>query len=208
MHILPNTTGIRGTNCRLYFLVGQRVLDNAASAIEATRLVALAHGCHQADVVSRTEAALTAQKEANKTAKKLRDELADFLAKKVVGRAEQAKNKKALIIRDDEDLESLSVLSARRSPKPVISHCALTILMASGISKEASPELTFVLAGSTSTGSCPVLCLGQDAAATADALKEGFGGRLKGGGKGRWQGKLEGKLTKDDRKLLEAVVQT
>jgi misacylated tRNA(Ala) deacylase len=59
IHVLPNVTSIRGTNSRLYFLVGGRVLDNAGRSMEVCRLAALELGGTE-DVVGRVQATTAA----------------------------------------------------------------------------------------------------------------------------------------------------
>lgn len=175
--------------------------------MESTRLTALAHGCHQADAASRTELAVSSLREGQKREKKLREELSGYLAGDLIQQAKE-NGGKAILVRDDEELEALTAISNSKPSPPVA-----VLKRSDGADDEptelkdsAPAEYTFVLASNVSTGSCPILITGQDTAEVAEKLKKAFEGKLRGGGKGRWQGKLEGKLNKKEVEALKAAV--
>lgn len=82
--------------------------------MESTRLTALAHGCHQDDAVRRTEGALVTLKDSLKKEKRLREELAEHLVRELMDQA-KANGGKAVLVREEYELEALSYLSGRAS---------------------------------------------------------------------------------------------
>jgi misacylated tRNA(Ala) deacylase len=190
MQILPNVTSIRGTNFRLYFLVGGRVLENAAKAMEAVRLSALQFGGTE-DLPGRVEATLANLRDANRRERRLREELADFLADKLAAQAQQNSRRLALLVRQDEELDSLIGITSKLKTLP-----------------GAVDNPCFILISQNTSGSCPLVVIGEAARSkeVIDAMRAEFGARLKGGGKGIFQGKLEGKAGKKEIAFLESLL--
>jgi misacylated tRNA(Ala) deacylase len=186
LYILPTTTSVRGTNARLYFLVGPRVLANLATSLSRTRDIALEYGCQAEDVVERTKNLVVSSKESRAKEKKMGTELAEWVAKDLLDRSKAASADAKVITgflhRDEDgtnDLEWLVALSGKI--KGILD------------TDTTSPPHLFALAASSSQSGSSLLIFGQPESLVASAgndIRAKFGARVKGGGKGRWQGKL------------------
>ena len=135
-------------------------------------------------------------KELSRREKRVAEDLAEYIAKDLVkqGQEQASDCQKVLHVKDDEDLEGLATLASK---------------IQAAVGSEQPRDHFFVLAGNnTAGGSSPLLAIGTDTRVSklADALRKEFGSQLKGGGKGRWQGKLEGKWNKAQIQRLSALL--
>jgi len=209
LHLAPYTTPIRGTNARVYFACGaSRVLAYLATQASPLRDAALAAGCAAPDLPGKVDQLVQGVTEGKRREKRMATELAGFVARDLwdqAGGAEGTKGRRASTLREDDatnSLEFLSTVAAELKPR----------LDALGTGAEAF----FVLACGATAGSPnaaaaggAVLIVGSEALVLAARRRvvETFGKeRVKGGGKGRWQGKVTGKWENGDALLLKKIV--
>lgn len=206
--ILPQTTSVRGTNARLSFLVGPRVLSHLGSMHAIAREASLEFGCAPTDLPSRVAALNIAARDGLKREKRLREEVAATVAE---GMWRDAKAKggdvlSAVSLREEDATNSLEFLvqvagelktrleADAEQPKHIFAMACGIPPVGSGVPTSAGGSL--LIMGSEAM----VAKAGKDVAVLMP-------GRVKGGGKGRWQGKLGGtRWEKGDRELLEQVL--
>lgn len=158
-----------------------------------TRSTASEMGCSVGEVSERVGAMKLALGDMGKREKRIRDELAGFVAGEVWSEAVGASGAEggvyaALSFREEDATNSLEFLAAVST--------SLTARLA------ATPTVTrslFILAtactpGSSTPAGGALLILGSEdlVLRAGKGVVEKFGARIKGGGKGRWQGKLAG----------------
>jgi len=205
LHIFPNTTTVRGTNARLSFVAGPRVLATLATSHTQSRAASLALGCSLADLPARVTALQLDLRDATRREKALKASLAEFtldalwvsaLASSpgegpVVGtllREDDATNALDFVVPIAAGLKARADALGRR--------CLFALGVGSGAAS-AAPGGALLIAGSDEL----VVLAGK-------AVAGEFGARIKGGGKGRWQGKLAGKWEKGDQARLANVLNT
>lgn len=202
LFILPHTTSIRGTNARLSFLVGPRVLSHLSSSHSIVRGIAQELNCASTDLVERVAALQVSSRDAGRREKKLREEVAGFLGERLWSEAER-NGMGVVSLREEDATNDLEFLTA-------VSFVLRTKMDA----LPAPVPHLFVLACGSSAGtllaSGALLVFGSDAevAKAGKAVAATFGSRIKGGGKGKWQGKLSGRWERGDEKLLEEVLES
>lgn len=165
-------------------------------------------GCAIADLPERVAALKISYNDTSKREKRLKDELAGFVAESLWEKAIRAAGEggavTAISIREEDATNSLDFLSAvSLALKPRID----------ALPKEQ--KSLFVLAsGSTAGSSTPnggaILIFGSEdlVVKAGKSVAAKFGARVKGGGKVRWQGKLVGQSwVKGDEQLLAEVVE-
>lgn len=203
IHVSPFTTPIRGTNTRVYFLAGPRIATQLTSALESVKGASQALSCSSDEVAQRTQQLLDAQKDTLRREKRLREELAEFVALRV--------------LREAQDIAGVTVAAHIRQEDGTNDQDFLLQIYTKLKDELADRPFVFALAQVGNTTPSPDGCLLIGASDEAvvkrigEALKKGetaFGSRLRGGGKGRWQGKLsEGRFVKerDEPALLELL---
>lgn len=209
LFISPYTTPIRGANARVYFCVGPRVISNLSSAHSLVRSAANEIGCNPADLPERVANLKLSYNDTSKKEKRLKDELAGFVAESLWSQATTAAGAEggivsAISFREEDATNSLEFLSS-------VSFALKPRLDA--LPKEQ--KSLFVLASastagtSTPSGGALLIFGSEDLVVKAGkSVAARFGARVKGGGKGRWQGKLVGaSWAKGDAQLLEEVVE-
>lgn len=204
VHVSQFTTPIRGTNTRVYFLAGPRVAAQLSSSLETLKLSGQQLSCANDEVDSRVKQLLKNQKDTLRREKRLRDELADFVALQVLKNAHETADGitvAAHIRQEDATNDQDFLLAVYTKLKESMTGSARRYVFALaqvGVTTP-SPDGCLVIGSSDET---IVKKIGE-------TLKKGdtpFGDRLRGGGKGRWQGKLsEGRFVKerDEPALLE-----
>ncbi|GAA5934303.1 putative alanine--tRNA ligase [Sporobolomyces koalae] len=213
LFISPYTTPIRGQNCRLYFVAGPRVLHLLSSSHQYARAAASEAGCNPADLADRVHGMVSTLSDLKRREKRMKEELAGHVAKDLWNTAileSTASDDDRMLpivgcsFREEEATNSLEFLSL------------VSIDLAARFNALEQPErkYLFVLAAGDTAGSATatpgsVLILGsEDWVAKAGKLTvDKLAGKIKGGGKGRWQGKLTDKWVAGDREKLERVVQ-
>lgn len=150
---------------------------------------------------SRISSLLESSRDSLKREKNLRGELAPILVADMWERSGSKGPLGGLIFREDDStnfLEFLNQLSANLEPR---------------IKELEDPtrDYLFILAVGATPGSPPspatVVIVGSELAlkSAGTLLTKKFGTRIKGGGKGRWQGKLAEGWMKGDQDLLEEI---
>ncbi|GAA6031373.1 hypothetical protein JCM8097_005629 [Rhodosporidiobolus ruineniae] len=211
LFLSPYTTSIRGTNSRIYFAFGPRALRYLSSAHSSAREAALAAGCAVPDLPSKVEGLVAATTEGKRREKRLREELAGYVARDVVDEAvknEVGGTLVAAVLREEDATNALDFLTL------VASETAGRLVEA----EQAKGKKHLVLLACGATAGSPtaaaaggaVFIFGSDdalVAAAGKAVGEALGKeRVRGGGKGRWQGKVTGRWETGDELLLRKVV--
>lgn len=207
LHVSATTSPVRCTNTRVYFLAGPRIGAQLTSSIATLKSAASELSCSADDVPARAKIALDSLRDTTRREKRVREELAEFVAHKAVTQARKdagdAEMLVGALVREEDgtnDLEFLTIVQFK-------------IRELLGETAKYAFALAQVGNSTAAPDGCLLLFASDDAIVSrmADALKKGetaFGARLKGGGKGRWQGKLtEGKFHKerDEPILLELL---
>ncbi|GAA6063220.1 hypothetical protein JCM10212_002442 [Sporobolomyces blumeae] len=215
LFISPYTTSVRGSNARVYFVSGPRVIEFLSSSHQIARSSALEAGCNPVDLSERVNAMVASLTDLKRKEKRMKEELGSFVAddlwRNALGqaRADDAAPLVGLSFREDDATNSLDFLSA------ISMDLAARYKSLEGDDPSmAERKHLFVLAhggtaGSPSSTSGAVLILGsEDLVVKAGKLViEKLGTKVKGGGKGRWQGKVSAKWEAGDREKLERVLQ-
>lgn len=207
LFILPHQTSIRGTNSRLSFLVGPRVLSYLATTHQLAREASLELQCSSTDLVERVATMLSVNKEAGRREKKLKEELSTFIAEALWRESEpqgDSSIRAALSFRQEDSTNTLEFLTS-------VSSCLKALSVSSTAPAEgylfilaSGPTTPLISSITPSTGA--IVIIGEPASLVESCAKEivlNLGGRIKGGGKGKWQGKLSGIWEGGDRKVLE-----
>ncbi|BGP18079.1 hypothetical protein JCM10213_006530 [Rhodosporidiobolus nylandii] len=209
--ISPYTSPIRGTNTRLYFAFGTRALSFLTSSFTQGRAAAAAAGCALPDLADKTAQLVATAAEGKKKEKRLREELAAYVAKDVLDQARSAGGEGGVLakafLREEDATNSLEFLSLLSSELATLAPPAETakqlFLLACGPSASSS----FAAASSPATGAVIITGTADLVAEAGKRVVEALGKeRIKGGGKGRWQGKVTGRWEKGDGLLLEKIV--
>lgn len=205
LHVSLFTTPVRGTNTRVYFLAGPRVTQQLSTSLASMRAAGQELSCTAEDVAPRTKALLESSKEGARMSKRLKEELAEFVAGSILQKAKAAStvNDCALLhalLREEESTNDLDFLLAVQNK------------LKDALASESGARYAFALAqtgnGTTFPNGCLLIFASEDAVAAkvAEYIRKGetdLTRRLKGGGKGRWQGKLsEGRFRKSDEAEL------
>lgn len=209
IHVSQSTTPIRGTNTRVYFLAGPRCTAQLSSSLQTLRAAGTELSCANDNVDKRVKNLADQYCEATRREKRLREELAESIAFKLIhgARTSQTDDKTPLtgvLVREEEatnDFEFLSLIQAKA--KDILSaDSGRDYLFALG---QVSDNPQVKPAG------CCLIFSNKDelVAKVSDMLKKGESTlKLKGGGKGRWQGKvIEGRLSRErDEQELERLL--
>ncbi|KZO94562.1 ThrRS/AlaRS common domain-containing protein, partial [Calocera viscosa TUFC12733] len=196
VYVYPYTSAVRGTNARVYFVVGPRVLAALAPAAEGLRQVSLELGCAQPEALEKVREVVAGGKEARKREQRAREELAGYVAKDVLAAAETVGEAHVgCLVREDD------------APVPLEFLTTVSYRIREALDSEPGKEYLFALASSGAAGA-PLIIFGTpELVARAGELVRGRMGNVKGGGKGRWQGKrVEGRWTEEEGKVLREVV--
>lgn len=209
IHVSPFTTPIRGTNTRVYFLAGPRIGQQLQTSLTTLKEASQEFSCSAETVSSRVKQMNDSLKDTLRREKRLREEIADYTAHRLLEKARRQRTAAdapliAALVREEDSTNDMDFLtSVQGKIKDAM--------------KDGNTPYTFAIAQSGHSTPSPDGCLlifGSDDAAVnaiADKLKKGetaFGQRLKGGGKGRWQGKLiEGRFkAEQDENLLDDLL--
>ncbi|ORY83563.1 Threonyl/alanyl tRNA synthetase [Leucosporidium creatinivorum] len=207
LFVSPYTTPIRGTNARIYFCVGPRVLRQLSTAESLIRSSTQELGCAITDLPERVAALKLSYNDTSKREKRLKDELAGFVAESLWGKAMRAAGEggpvTAISFREEDATNSLDFLSA----------VSLALKPRIDALPKGQKNLFALASGSTAGSSTPnggaLLIFGSEdlVVKAGKSVAAKFGARVKGGGKGRWQGKLVGQSwAKGDEQLMSDVI--
>ncbi|GAA5956167.1 hypothetical protein JCM3765_005479 [Sporobolomyces pararoseus] len=205
--ISPFTTAIRGTNSRLYFAAGPRVVAMLSSSHQVARNSALEAGCNPMDLADRVNGMVSTLAELKRREKRMKEELAGHVAKQLWESAMAQEDILAgFSFREEESTNSLEFLQ-------LISQDLSNRYNSLDKSDPPRKYLFLLAVGDTPGSSTPtngaVLILGTDdlVVKAGKLLVEKLAGKVRGGGKGRWQGKLLDKWAVGDREKLERVLE-
>lgn len=208
LYVLPQQTSIRGTNSRLFFLVGGRVLSALNSNHNIVRNTSVELSCPATEILEKVSALQINTRDGGRREKKLREEVAGFLAKdlwnnsNVTTKENEGEIRRAVLLREEDSTNSLEFLS-------LISFAIKTKWEEYQVENKNSKVLFALASGSKESIGGSLIIFGTEdlvMKASKEMIIE-FGSRIKGGGKGRWQGKLAGKWEKDDSNLLSKVLE-
>ncbi|KAI5481728.1 threonyl/alanyl tRNA synthetase, class II-like putative editing domain containing protein [Pseudohyphozyma bogoriensis] len=207
LFILPHTTSVRGTNARVYFLVGPRVFSHLASSHASARESSMALSCTPAELPERVAALQLSSRDTLKREKRLREELASFLASKLLSDARVPGSDilRAVSVREEDATNSNEFLS----------QIAFALKGEIDELPAPAPRHVFILAccasPSTTQAGGSILIFGTEdlVMKAGKAVTAKMGTRVKGGGKGRWQGKLvSGRWEPADKKAFVEILQS
>ncbi|GAA5862738.1 hypothetical protein JCM1840_002657 [Sporobolomyces johnsonii] len=215
LFISPYTTPIRGQNARVYFVVGPRVLTFLSSSHQIARSSALEAGCNPADLSERVSALVSGLADLKRKEKRLKEELAGYVAKDLWDEALKSAHSggddettavlRGLSFREEDATNALEFLGAVASD--LKTRC-------DALSETPPRRQLFILAcggtsGSTGATSGAVVIFGTEelVVKAGKMVVEKLGGKIKGGGKGRWQGKVTDRWEAGDKEKLEKVLE-
>ncbi|KAH8924855.1 hypothetical protein BT69DRAFT_1260957 [Atractiella rhizophila] len=228
LYVHPQTTSVRATNSRLYFHVGSERINASLRLHESIiRDAGVALSCGGPEVPERARGLVEESRRAKAENRKVREELMEYFVNEVIGTyrggrpdakmQNREEYKKRVWWRTNEgtnDLDFLNLCAAS-----LVSKFSSTNTGTNTSEAETSlPNDSYLLALTTSNpidpkpnGSILVLCSKDLEAKIAkqlgEKMKERFGGRVKGGGKGRWSGKVvEGKWAAKEVEALEEIL--
>ncbi|KAL7323600.1 hypothetical protein PS15p_210227 [Mucor circinelloides] len=172
---LLHTENVRGGNTRVFFLFGQRVLDSFDASFQITRQITSLLSGGQETFVENIQKLQQQNKDNMKRAKRYLEQLAQFTVNDIAKSLETQKF--ALMYKEDGDMEFLVMVAN------VMRDCQLL---------ENNDKVVILAAGEQKTGG-PIIVTGSDndiVQKTGKVVMKVLSG-VKGGGKGRWQGKAQ-----------------
>ena len=168
---LLHTEKSRGGNTRLFFLVGQRVTESFDAALQVSRQLNNLLSCPQEAFVENVTRLQQSNRLNQKMAKRFMAELAPYIASDIVQRL--AQQNVVFVYREDGDMDLLQLIYFV-------------------LKDQIKPNTAVVLAAGEKNAGGPLMIV-ADADHTvqtvAKVVKEAMD--IKGGGKGRWQGKAK-----------------
>ncbi|KAJ3171080.1 hypothetical protein HDU88_008114 [Geranomyces variabilis] len=206
--IFPGVQQISGpSRSRMYFAIGDRVLSALATYHATLKDIAGQLACGLLESPARLTQVLAQKKDALRREKVLRVDALRALAADLTASLELVNGVLVgRLHREDEstDVDFLVSLiqDAFKPPAKEDGSAAEWLVIVSGGAFSAAGK------EASGTGGCLVMVGSSDALVKkgGDGLKTRLGGKLKGGGKGRWQGKVTGAWIKSDMALLDEVL--
>lgn len=171
-----HTEKIRGNNLRLFFVVGRRVLDLLDSSYKTCKTLTGLLSCGPEDFAPQVTRLQNLQRAHAKTIKRLMAELASHAVTELADQIK--KSGYAMVHREDADMDYLALLGNLAKEQKLL---------------EENEKVVIVMAGGELSAGGPIIVLGvndETVKKTAQTLTQHLDG-LKGGGKGRWQGKCK-----------------
>jgi hypothetical protein len=189
----------------VFFLAGPRIIAQLSSSLTSLRLAGTELSCSNEDVAARARLLTDSNREASRKEKRMREEIAESVASKLLVQIKSQSQEEPVIlahIREEDATNDVDFLSSVQAK------------LKDGL--PASQRYAIALGQVGNTASAPdgcVIVFGSEddvVKKVADTIKKGeskLTKRLKGGGKGRWQGKIvEGRLKLSDREELEQLL--
>ncbi|EIE91316.1 hypothetical protein G6F46_003539 [Rhizopus delemar] len=171
-----HTENVRGGNTRVFFLFGQRVLDFLDVSYSITRKLTSVLSGPQETFVENVQKIQQQSREHMKKAKRLLESLAKYTVNDI-GEALK-ENQFAIVYKEEGDMEFLSMIAnIVRDRKLIDEGDQKVVILAAGEKKQGGP---IIITGSNNE---LVQKVGKIVTSTLT--------RVKGGGKGRWQGKAQ-----------------
>lgn len=171
-----HTENVRGGNTRIFFLFGQRVLDFLDASYSITRQLTVVLSGPQETFVENVQKIQQQSRAHMKKTKKLLEQLAIYAVNDI---AEHLKTEQSVIVYKEEgDMEFIGMMAnIVKDRKLLEEQDQRVIILAAGEKKQGGP---IIITGSTNE---IVQKTGKAVMATLNGVK--------GGGKGRWQGKAQ-----------------
>jgi len=181
---LLHQTSVRGTNSRLHFLAGDRVRQYSVYAHKLLKQSSVELSCQFDDINEKLQQLNLNYRKATKSESSWKEEVAEYQSKELLTKLESSDV--AYIHRADAGLDYLMMIFknvSKEAPE------GKTVVLISGEGKEGGSAIIF---GSN----------GEKVMEIAKNLQEAIKG-LKGGGKGKWQGKISSFEKGELEKALE-----
>jgi misacylated tRNA(Ala) deacylase len=169
--MLHHTASVRGTNCRLYFTAGDRAIKMATEAINGLRSIAvsLSTSAAPADVAAGVQRLGDQVSDARKKEKRMLAEIAKFEGERIKKELESRDNVFSHRPTDGLDFVNLVVFEIKEAvTDKVVVLCSGEVKASGSLVIIGKPELVESMAGKV----------------------KGVVSTIKGGGKGKWQGKV------------------
>lgn len=173
---LLHTENVRGGNTRLFFLFGQRVLDTLGNLNTIARQLNTLLSCPPENFVENVDKIQKQSKEHSKRAKKLLESLAVYTVNDV--ETELKSKSFALVYKEEADMDFLATVA--------------NVIRDRKLLEEGTNKVVVLAAGEQQTGG-PIIVTGgtnEIVQKTGKIVTAALSG-VKGGGKGRWQGKAQ-----------------
>lgn len=172
---LLNTENVRGGNTRVFFLFGQRVLESFDASYQITRQITNLLSGGQETFVDNIQKIQQQNKENMRRAKRYLEQLANFAVTDIAKTLELQKF--AIMYKEDGDMEFLGMVANVIRDRQLLENNDKVVILAAGEKKTGGP---IIVSGSDNdlvqkTGKIVMKVLSE----------------VKGGGKGRWQGKAQ-----------------
>ncbi|KAI8148244.1 Threonyl/alanyl tRNA synthetase [Fennellomyces sp. T-0311] len=168
---LLHTEKARGGNTRLFFLVGQRVTNSFDAALQVSRQLNNLLSCPQEEFAEKVSKLQQTNRQNQKSAKRFMSELAPFIAKDIADQL--TKQSVVLVYREEADMELLQLISYALKDQDAL-----------------KPNTAVVLAAGEKNAGGPMLIVADTDNTIQNVVKQVKEAiDIKGGGKGRWQGK-------------------
>jgi alanyl-tRNA synthetase len=172
---LLNTENVRGGNTRVFFLFGQRVLESFDASYQITRQITNLLSGGQETFVDNIQKIQQQNKENMRRAKRYLEQLANFAVTDIAKTLELQKF--AIMYKEDGDMEFLGMVANVIRDRQLLENNDKVVILAAGEKKAGGP---IIVSGSDNdlvqkTGKIVMKVLSE----------------VKGGGKGRWQGKAQ-----------------
>jgi Ser-tRNA(Ala) deacylase AlaX len=196
--IFPGFARISGpTRFRIFFVVGNAVLQQISMAHSIIKDVGSILDCGASAVPERVGQLHKARK--------------DGLARERALKAEACRALALDLVSSLRDINGIQIGHLHREEEGTDIEFLNAILNAFRPSQTTTKWLVTLSGGAFSNGNggCLVVASSEEAlvAKAAELVRTQFQGRVKGGGKGRWQGKVLGNWERGDRKLLSQIIQ-
>lgn len=173
---LLHAENVRGGNTRVFFLFGKRVLDTLEQNHITNRQLTALLSCPPENFVENVDKIQRTAKENLKKAKRLLESLASYTVNDVESSLKDRPF--ALVYKEDADMDFLAMVA--------------NVMRDRGVIEEGSGKVVVLAAGEKNEGG-PVIVTGGTndiVQKTGKILTSTLSG-VKGGGKGRWQGKAQ-----------------
>ncbi|KAI9494260.1 Threonyl/alanyl tRNA synthetase [Zychaea mexicana] len=182
---LLHTEKARGGNTRLFFLVGQRVTDTLGTSLNVSRQLNNLLSVPQEAFVENVARLQQARSANQKTVKRLMGELAGYVAAEIGRRINKEDTDVVMLYREDADMEFLQTIQLAIRDQ--------NILLGGGGGDGASNsnKVVVLAAGEKHLGGPMMIAASNDGALQQVAKTVTAALDIKGGGKGRWQGKAK-----------------
>lgn len=171
-----HTENVRGGNTRIFFLFGQRILDTLDASYAITRQLNALLTCPPENFVDNIDKLQKQSKENLKKAKRLLESLAFYTVNDIEA---DLKNKSfAIVYKEDADMEFLTMIA--------------NVVRDRKLLEEGAEKVIVLAAGEKNVGG-PIIVTGgnNDIVQKTGKLINTVLSGVKGGGKGRWQGKAQ-----------------